>query len=120
MGYLKYYKDILLHQNVERVYSEGSKHPPSVSLNVCLSLDLCLMWQLDAPVVTQAFLKHDLETLRDHCGSEIMQRLEGLCKAFQEKVGMDERGCHEACHKGLHMSGVGLVFYHALPVPLDE
>ena len=43
--------------------------------------------QLDAPVVTKAFLKHDMETLHDHCGPEIMQRLEGLCKAFQQQVG---------------------------------
>ncbi len=42
--------------------------------------------QFDAPVVTKAFLKHDMETLGEHCGPEIMQRLEGLCKAFQQQV----------------------------------
>lgn len=42
--------------------------------------------QLDAPVVTKAFLTHDMATLNEFCGSEIMQRLEGLCKAFQQQV----------------------------------
>lgn len=42
--------------------------------------------QLDAPVVTKAFLTHDMATLNEFCGPEIMQRLEGLCKAFQQQV----------------------------------
>lgn len=41
--------------------------------------------KLDAPVVTKAFLTHDMEALTDHCGPEIMQRLEGLCKAFKQQ-----------------------------------
>ena len=45
------------------------------------------MAKVDAPVVTKALLKHDMEELRDYCGPEIMQRLEGLCKAFQQQVG---------------------------------
>ena len=52
-----------------------------------MTLVLSSPLQLDAPVVTKAFLKHDMETLHDHCGPEIMQRLEGLCKAFQQQVG---------------------------------
>eukprot|EP00955_Chlamydomonas_euryale_P078786 363203-Chlamydomonas_euryale.AAC.21 len=41
--------------------------------------------KLDAPVVTQAFLKHDMGQLSDHCGPEIMQRLEGLCSALKQQ-----------------------------------
>jgi hypothetical protein len=52
-----------------------------------------LLSQLDAPVVTQAFLKHDMDTLRDHCGPEIMQRLEGLCNAARQQVRRRARGC---------------------------
>jgi hypothetical protein len=42
--------------------------------------------KLDAPVVTKAFLKHDMDTLSDHCGADIMQRLEGLCAALKQQV----------------------------------
>ena len=41
-------------------------------------------------MVTKALLKHDMEELRDYCGPEIMQRLEGLCKAFQQQVGGED------------------------------
>ena len=47
-----------------------------------------LSLQLDAPIVTKALLKHDMEELQDYCGPEILQRLEGLCKAFQQQVGV--------------------------------
>jgi hypothetical protein len=42
--------------------------------------------QFDVPVVTKAFLSHDVDSLRDYCGPEMMQRAEGICKAFQEQV----------------------------------
>jgi hypothetical protein len=36
--------------------------------------------------VVQAFLTHDLATLRKHCGPELMERLEGIFKHFEAQV----------------------------------
>eukprot|EP00878_Enallax_costatus_P028175 GHUV01030394.1.p1 GENE.GHUV01030394.1~~GHUV01030394.1.p1 ORF type:complete len:208 (+),score=55.25 GHUV01030394.1:2-625(+) len=37
----------------------------------------------DAPNVVKAFLTHDLATLKQHCGPEILERLEGIFKHFE-------------------------------------
>jgi len=42
--------------------------------------------QLDAPVVSKAFLKHDLPTLRLHCGPELLERFSGIFRHFTEQV----------------------------------
>jgi hypothetical protein len=47
---------------------------------------LCTL-QLDAPVVTQAFLKHDLATLELHCGPELLDRFRGIFQHFTQQVG---------------------------------
>lgn len=39
--------------------------------------------KVDAPVVVKAFLTHDLEVLRRHCGPELMERLTGIFKHFE-------------------------------------
>ena len=79
-----------------------------------MTLVLSSPLQLDAPVVTKAFLKHDMETLHDHCGPEIMQRLEGLCKAFQQQVGRDWVGEQGAGGGDLqHKVGGQVPLYHS-------
>jgi len=45
--------------------------------------------KLDAPMVVGAFLRHDLETLRLHCGPELLERLTAIFKHFSE-AGMFE------------------------------
>jgi len=42
--------------------------------------------QLDAPVVSKAFLNHDLPTLKQHCGPELIERFSGIFKHFAEAV----------------------------------
>ncbi len=42
--------------------------------------------QLDAPVVSKAFLNHDLATLKLHCGPELLERFSGIFKHFTEQV----------------------------------
>lgn len=34
----------------------------------------------DAPVVVQAFLRHELPVLEKHCGPELMERFAGIFK----------------------------------------
>ncbi|GLC45459.1 hypothetical protein PLESTB_000316300 [Pleodorina starrii] len=41
--------------------------------------------KLDAPSVVRAFLKHDLETLSQHCGPELLERFAGIFKHFDEQ-----------------------------------
>ena len=42
--------------------------------------------QLDAPVVSKAFLNHDLATLKLHCGPELVERFSGIFRHFSEQV----------------------------------
>lgn len=42
--------------------------------------------QVDAPVVVDAFLKHDLAALQLHCGPELLERLTAIFKHFAEQV----------------------------------
>lgn len=37
--------------------------------------------------MVKAFLTHDLATLKQHCGPELMERLEGIFKHFEGQVG---------------------------------
>jgi import inner membrane translocase subunit TIM44 len=37
----------------------------------------------DAPVIVKAFLTHDLATLRQHCGPELMEKFAGIFKHFE-------------------------------------
>lgn len=55
---------------------------PSFDMSKLLSRAKC-----DARVVVEAFLTHDLGTLRKHCGPELMERFEGIFKHFQQQVG---------------------------------
>ncbi|KAF5837473.1 hypothetical protein DUNSADRAFT_4275, partial [Dunaliella salina] len=41
--------------------------------------------KLDAPVVSKAFLNHDLATLKLHCGPELLERFAGIFKHFSEQ-----------------------------------
>lgn len=42
--------------------------------------------QLDAPVVSKAFLNHDLATLKLHCAPELVERFSGIFRHFSEQV----------------------------------
>eukprot|EP00877_Chromochloris_zofingiensis_P014303 jgi/Chrzof1/9126/Cz03g36270.t1 len=53
---------------------------PSFDMSKLLSRAKC-----DARVVVEAFLTHDLGTLRKHCGPELMERFEGIFKHFQQQ-----------------------------------
>jgi len=41
--------------------------------------------KVDAPAVTKAFLKHDLDTLKLHCGKDLLERFEGIFKHFKQQ-----------------------------------
>ncbi|KAJ9514582.1 hypothetical protein QJQ45_016330 [Haematococcus lacustris] len=42
--------------------------------------------KLDAPIVTQAFLKHDLGVLDLHCGPELLERFQGIFTHFTSQA----------------------------------
>ncbi|KAL6759495.1 hypothetical protein V8C86DRAFT_2573456 [Haematococcus lacustris] len=46
--------------------------------------------KLDAPIVTQAFLKHDLGVLDLHCGPELLERFRGIFTHFTSQGQFDD------------------------------
>eukprot|EP00967_Tisochrysis_lutea_P119329 scaffold194580_cov16-Tisochrysis_lutea.AAC.1 len=67
----------------ESLASCVSKSP--VHISECVACH-CASLQLDAPVVSKAFLNHDLATLKLHCGPELLERFAGIFKHFSEQV----------------------------------
>ena len=64
----------------------------------------CAHPQFDAPVVTKAFLRHDLPMLKEHCGPELIERFSGIFKHFSDQVGLwgQERRAGEAGRREEH------------------
>ncbi|GFR45893.1 hypothetical protein Agub_g7349 [Astrephomene gubernaculifera] len=67
-----------------RAMREIRSRDPSFDMNRFVQ-----MIKLDAPGVVKAFLKHDLNTLSEHCGPELLERFTGIFKHF------DEQGIYE-------------------------
>ena len=67
-------------------------HMPSLAAHQTHT-NTCVCAQIDAPVVTRAFLTHDMETLKLHCGPELLERFGGIFKHFDEAVRWAAVGC---------------------------
>ena len=54
----------------------------------CLNITHCapLRNRPSLPQVVKAFLTHDLATLRQHCGPELMERFSGIFRHFEAEV----------------------------------
>jgi hypothetical protein len=81
----------LLQEVKERVFGMSDA---ATAMHIILGRDpsfdmngLLAAIKYDAPVVVKAFLTHDLATLRQHCGPELLERFEGIFEHFQAQVG---------------------------------
>jgi hypothetical protein len=46
--------------------------------------------RFDAPVVVKAFLTHDLATLQQHMGPELLEKLGGIFRHYEAQVRPDD------------------------------